>query len=150
MDDERYTTNFSMLFFSLSSAESQKKKQHAQPNQLLPRPPSRLLLDLSQNLRILEQEVFLTTNQQQPKKFGQSIRVKNTLGAGGEPQNERTSSPNLMVFPPQPGNNTRSPALTDVGTTRPSLSGAPGPTAITVASGSGLDVAEDGRKIPVA
>jgi hypothetical protein len=65
-------------------------------------------------------------------------------------KNERTSSPNLMAFPPQPGNNTRSPAWTDVGTTRPSLSGAPGPTAITVASGSGLDVAEDGRKIPVA
>ena len=55
-----------------------------------------------------------------------------------------------MAFPPQPGNNTRSPALTLVGVMRPSLSGAPGPTAITVASGRGLDVAEDGRKIPDA
>jgi hypothetical protein len=55
-----------------------------------------------------------------------------------------------MEFPPQPGNNTLSPALTEVGTTRPSLLGAPGPTAITVASGRGLDVADVGRKIPDA
>jgi hypothetical protein len=55
-----------------------------------------------------------------------------------------------MAFPPQPGNNTRSPALTLVGVMRPSLSAAPGPTAITVASGRGLEVAEDGRKIPDA
>jgi hypothetical protein len=94
MDDERYTTNFSMLFFSLSSAESQKqkKKQHAQPNQL-PRPPTRLLLDLSQNLGILEQEVFLTTNQptnnnKKKKNISQSIRVKNTLG-----MNHKTNAP---------------------------------------------------------
>ena len=87
MDDERYTTNFSMLFFSLSSAESPQKIQHAQPNQLLPRPPSCLLLDLSQNLRILEQEVFLTTNQQ-PKKIGPAIRVKNSLRA-----NHKTNAP---------------------------------------------------------
>jgi hypothetical protein len=63
-------------------------------------------------------------------------------------ENQRTSSPALIALPPQPGNKTLSPALTDVGTTRPSLSGAPGPTAITVASGSGLDVAEVGRNIP--
>ena len=62
----------------------------------------------------------------------------------------RTSSPSLIALPPQPGNNTLSPVLTDVGTTCPSLFGAPGPTAITVASGSGLDVADVGRKIPVA
>jgi hypothetical protein len=62
----------------------------------------------------------------------------------------RTSSPTLIALPPQPGNNTLSPALTAVGKTRPSLFGAPGPTAITVASGSGLDVAEVGRNIPDA
>jgi hypothetical protein len=62
----------------------------------------------------------------------------------------RTSSPTLIGFPPHPGNRTRSPAFTLVGTTFPSLFGAPGPTAMTIASGSGLLVAEDGRKIPVA
>jgi hypothetical protein len=97
MDDERYTTNFSMLFFSLSSAESPQKIQHAQPNQLLPRPPSCLLLDLSQNLRILEQEVFLTTNQQQ-KKRNWSGHTRQRYPQG-EPQNERTSSPNLRTTP---------------------------------------------------
>ena len=65
-------------------------------------------------------------------------------------ENQRTSSPTLIALPPQPGKSTLSPALTDVGIMRPSLFGAPGPTAITVASGSGLDVAEVGRNIPVA
>jgi hypothetical protein len=55
-----------------------------------------------------------------------------------------------MAFPPHPGKSTLSPALTDTGTIDPSLLGAPGPTAITVASGSGLEVADEGRKIPVA
>ena len=68
----------------------------------------------------------------------------------GKKNKQRTSSPTFIALPPQPGNKTLSPALTDVGTTRPSLSGAPGPTAITVASGSGLDVAEVGRNIPDA
>lgn len=61
-----------------------------------------------------------------------------------------TSSPTLIELPPQPGRSTRSPALTDVGTILPSLSGAPGPTAITVASGRGLLVADVGRKMPDA
>ncbi len=65
-------------------------------------------------------------------------------------ENQRTSSPTLIALAPQPGNKTLSPALTDVGTTRPSSSGAPGPTAITVASGSGLDVADVRRNIPDA
>ena len=63
---------------------------------------------------------------------------------------EHTSSPTLMEFPPHPGSSTRSPAFTCVGTTLPSLFGAPGPTAMTVASGRGLDVADVGKKIPVA
>lgn len=63
---------------------------------------------------------------------------------------ELTSSPTLIGLPPQPGKSTRSPAFTVVGTTLPSLFGAPGPTAITVASGSGLFVALDGKKMPVA
>ncbi len=33
---------------------------------------------------------------------------------------------------------------------RPTLLGAPGPTEMTVASGSGLLVADEGRKMPVA
>ena len=62
----------------------------------------------------------------------------------------RTSSPSLIELPPQPGRRTRSPALTDGGTTFPCLLGAPGPTAMTVASGRGEVVAEEGRKIPDA
>lgn len=55
-----------------------------------------------------------------------------------------------MGFPPHPGSRTRSPAFTLTGTIVPFEFGAPGPTAITVASGRGLEVAEDGRKMPVA
>ena len=62
----------------------------------------------------------------------------------------RTSSPILIELPPQPGSRTLSPALTETGITAPSLFGAPGPTAMTVASGSGEEVAEVGRKMPVA
>lgn len=72
---------------------------------------------------------------------------------GGQKKGENkphTSSPTLIEFPPHPGRRTRSPALTTVGMTTPSLLGAPGPTAMTVASGRGLLVAEVGRKIPVA
>jgi len=57
----------------------------------------------------------------------------------------RTSSPTLIGFPPQPGKSTLSPALTDGDTTFPALSRAPGPTAITVASGSGVDVDDEGK-----
>ena len=61
-----------------------------------------------------------------------------------------TSSPTLIGFPPQPGNKTLSPGWTEIGATVPSLLGAPGPTAMTVASGRGEVVAEEGRKMPVA
>ena len=61
-----------------------------------------------------------------------------------------TSSPTLIGFPPQPGNKTRSPAWTETGVIAPSLLSTPGPTAITVASGKGEDVAEEGRNKPVA
>lgn len=60
------------------------------------------------------------------------------------------SSPTFIELPPQPGSKTRSPALTFGGTTLPSLSWAPGPTAMTVASGRGLLVADVGKKIPDA
>jgi len=63
---------------------------------------------------------------------------------------KRTSSPTLIEFPPQPGRRTLSPTFTVVGTILPSLLGAPGPTAITVASGKGLVVDEEGKKMPVA
>lgn len=55
-----------------------------------------------------------------------------------------------MELPPHPGKRTLSPALTLTGTTSPDLLGAPGPTATTVASGRGVDVADVGRKRPVA
>ena len=61
-----------------------------------------------------------------------------------------TSSPTLIGLPPHPGNRTLSPTFTDTACTTPSLLGAPGPTAMTVASGSGEAVADEGRKIPVA
>lgn len=63
---------------------------------------------------------------------------------------KHTSSPTLKEFPPHPGNKTRSPAFTTVGIILPSLLGAPGPTAMTYASGRGLDVADVGKKIPAA
>jgi hypothetical protein len=62
----------------------------------------------------------------------------------------RTSSPTLIGDPPHPGNKTLSPTFTDTACKTPSLFGAPGPTAMTVASGSGDEVAEEGRKRPVA
>ena len=116
------------------------------PTQLIreriPRPA--LLLNLGQNLRILEKEVFLTIK---PPPI-------NTSNPGRKKRKKkRTSSPTLSHYLPnhwQPGNKTLSPALTNVGTTRSSLSGAPGLMVITVASGSGLDVAEVGGNIPAA
>jgi hypothetical protein len=53
-----------------------------------------------------------------------------------------------MAFPPQPGKSTRSPACTDMETIFPSLSVAPGPTAMTVASGNGVFVDDVGRNRP--
>jgi hypothetical protein len=46
MDDERYTTNFSMLFFSLSSAEAPKKYSMRSPtnSSLVPHPVYSLIL----------------------------------------------------------------------------------------------------------
>lgn len=59
-----------------------------------------------------------------------------------------SSSPTLIELPPQLGRSTLSPDLTEVGTIFPSLSGAPGPVAMTLASGRGEEAAEEGRKIP--
>ena len=56
----------------------------------------------------------------------------------------------MIEFPPQPGNNTLSPGFTLIGNTLPSFVVAPGPTAMTVASGRGPFVDEEGKKIPVA
>ncbi len=55
-----------------------------------------------------------------------------------------SSSPTLIELPPQLGKRTLSPDLTEVGTTLPSLSGAPGPVAMTLASGRGEEAAEEG------
>lgn len=77
-------------------------------------------------------------------------RTRGQFVLSSKNETQRTSSPSLIEFPPHPGSSTLSPGLTWVGTILPLLSGAPGPTAITVASGKGLFVAEAGRKIPVA
>ena len=107
-------------------------------NQVYIFPSFGLLLNFGQNLRVSEEEVFLC--QKSISSARRSQRILLTL----------TSSPTLIEFPPHPGRRTLSPVLTVVGTTFPSLSGAPGPTAITVASGKGLVVDDWGRKIPVA
>jgi hypothetical protein len=65
-----------------------------------------------------------------------------------KPGRVHTSSPTLIALPPQPGRSTRSPDCTDMGTILPSLSVAPGPTAMTVASGSGVFVLDVGRNRP--
>lgn len=100
-------------------------------------PPATLLLDLREDLGVAEEVVLLYA-------YNSSVHIC--------PEREEgmlTSSPTLIAFPPQPGSSTRSPGFTFVGMILPSLSGAPGPTAMTVASGSGFVVEEDGRKIPV-
>ena len=93
-----------------------------------------LLFDLGEDLRVLEEVELL---------LGQ-------LYAALAKPVQLTSSPTLIELPPQPGSRTRSPTLTLTGVTTPSLLGAPGPTAMTVASGRGFAVAEEGRKMPVA
>ena len=120
---------------------------HTRPH---PPPPStlhqilqplvRLLLDLREDLRVAEEEVLLHN----------TSHINLLRPDEGSPDMQRTSSPTLIELPPQPGRRTRSPAFTFVGTTLPSLSGAPGPVAMTVASGSGLLVADAGRKTPDA
>src|SRR5260221_3990939 len=122
-------------FFSFAFGRAHSRKEEP-PRSLVPSTSTQkgpsdvnlsLLLNLGQNLRILEQEIFLQINHakkknQKIKKARQSpplIKVKKKRSARAR---ARTSSPNLMAFPPQPGNNTRSPALTDVGMTRPPLS----------------------------
>jgi hypothetical protein len=96
----------------------------------------RLFDDFSEDLAIFEEMELLESSKDEKGSITELY--------------QRTSSPTLMVFPPQPGSRTQSPAFTFVGTTVPFLSGAPGPVAITFASGKGLLVADDGRRIPVA
>ena len=92
-----------------------------------------LLVDLSQDFLVLEKVVFLSI----------SSLTWCYIAA-------LTSSPTLIGDPPHPGNKTLSPTFTETACKTPSLFGAPGPTAMTVASGSGEAVADEGRKIPVA
>jgi len=56
----------------------------------------------------------------------------------------------LIELPPHDGSRTLSPGLTFIGTTLPSFPGAPGPAAITEASGSGDEAEDEGRKMPDA
>lgn len=78
-----------------------------------------------------------------------SPRPLQSLFPSPAPHTPLTSSPTLIGEPPQLGRRTRSPSLTEQGTTLPSWV-APGPTAMTVASGRGDWVAVEGRKMPVA
>ena len=114
----------------------QKKKQRE----------TKSLLDFCKDLGVTEDMVLL---QDATQKTPNVSPAQNTVPKKRNNW-QLTSSPTLIELPPQPGKSTRSPALTFVGTTFPLLSGAPGPTAITVASGKGLFVELDGRKMPVA
>lgn len=91
---------------------------------------ARLLLNLGEDLRVADEEVLLW------------------LARCTESQ--RTSSPTLIWLPPHDGRRILSPGCTLTGTTLPSLSGAPGPAAITDASGSGDEALDEGRKRPEA
>ena len=104
-------------------------------------PRKRLLLDLGKDVRVLVEVVLL----RRPISI---LSPSTSLRHHHHPK--LTSSPTLIEFPPQPGSRTRSPAFTCVGTILPSFVGAPGPTAITVASGRGVVVAEEGMKMPEA
>ena len=111
---------------------------------LLPTPTrrvqsKRLLLDLGEDLRVTVEVVLLATSHASATDHVSHLTT-----------HKLTSSPSLMGLPPQPGRRTRSPAFTLVGTTLPSLSAAPGPTAMTVASGRGWLVVDEGRKMPLA
>lgn len=61
-----------------------------------------------------------------------------------------SSSPTLIVWPPKLGRRTLSPVFTLVGIAFPFLSLAPGPTAMTCASGLFFSVADAGKKMPEA
>ena len=61
-----------------------------------------------------------------------------------------SSSPTLIVWPPKLGRRTLSPVFTLVGIAFPFLSLAPGPTAMTCASGLFFSVADVGKKMPEA
>ena len=81
-----------------------------------------------QNLSILEKgSIPINQNKRKPRKSALPI-TKRT-------ENKTKAKPNILsstiALPPQPGNKTLSPALTDVGT-RPLYPVHPGPTAITV------------------
>ena len=102
---------------------------------------TRLLLDLGKDVGVLVEVVLL-------RDTISILSPSTSLRHHHHPK--LTSSPTLMGLPPQPGRRTRSPAFTAGATTLPSLLGAPGPTAMTVASGSGLLVADVGRKMPLA
>lgn len=117
----------------------------------------RRFVDLREDLRVLEHVVFLTIARQHSKRvYKSACHLVTITREREEPQielvePELTSSPTLMLLPPQPGNKTLSPAFTLTGTTSPVLGeGAPGPTAMTVASGMVDEVEDEGMKRPEA
>lgn len=117
----------------------------------------RRFVDLREDLRVLEHVVFLSIARQYSKRVYKSAchlvtrTRKRARPRIGSVELEFTSSPTLMLLPPQPGNKTLSPAFTLTGTTSPVLGeGAPGPTAMTVASGMVDEVEEEGMKRPEA
>lgn len=121
-----------------------------------------LFVDLRQDFRVFEKVVFLDKQSSVPVETALNAsgynellschpKYRQLIAISSQPETAQplTSSPTLIGFPPQPGNNTRSPGCTETEATTPSLFGAPGPTAMTVASGKGEEVADEGRKIPV-
>ena len=132
-------------------------------------------VDLGEDLRVLEHVVFLQskTGSETREGRGRERCISHKLSSGAKAPHNRTkeeerhetlslslssrlygrltSSPTLILLPPHPGNNTLSPSFTETGTTSPVLDeGAPGPTAMTVASGMVVVVEEEGMKRPEA
>lgn len=109
-------------------------------------------VDLGEDLRVPEEVVFLFHTKMHTMKVSSAFldsvereRVSSRAFA------RLTSSPTLILLPPQPGRRTLSPALTLTGTISPFFGeGAPGPTAMTVASGMVVDVEDEGMKRPDA
>lgn len=63
--------------------------------------------------------IFAKVSESLNKKYSYIIIISSRV-CRRKKKNKRTSSLTLIAFHPKPGNNTRSPALTDVGTIRPS------------------------------
>lgn len=89
-----------------------------------------LLVDLCEDLRVLEEVVLFVSDLDRRAAPSREEDAVTGLDGNGGDLTVLLSAQSLRA--------------------RPTLPGAPGPTAITVASGRGFEVADEGRKIPVA